>query len=111
MLDERNPSRLRVNMGYGRRVSYQLSLIFLVTQKVIRTARHGFGGEWRKSRGLRGLAGSGQFSGTVEMCGKISGLVQIRESTVVSFSPGEKKSQKIRRSRGRKLDDTPSRRQ
>ncbi len=34
-----------------------------------------------------------------------------RESTVVSFSPGEKKSQMTRRSRGRKLEDTPSMRQ
>ena len=34
-----------------------------------------------------------------------------RESAVVSFSPGVKKSQMTRRSWGRKLEDTPSRRQ
>ena len=74
MVGERNPSRLRVNPSALLRASirddsrngYQLSIIFVVTQKVIRTGRGGFERKWRKFRGLRELAGLRRFDETVE---------------------------------------------
>ena len=62
--------RVEPNMKHFTMVSYHLSIVFVVTQKVIRTGRDGFEGEWRKSRGLRELAGLRRFGETVEMCGK-----------------------------------------
>ena len=50
---------------------YQLSIDILFTEYTIRTARCGFEGEWRKSRGLRELGGLRRFGETVEMCGKV----------------------------------------
>lgn len=53
------------------RLSYWLSIVLLFTQKVIRTGRGGWEGEWRKWRGLRELAGLRRFGEAVEMCGKV----------------------------------------
>jgi hypothetical protein len=50
---------------------YQLSIVILFTEWMIRTGRGGFEGEWRKSRGLKELAGLRRLGETVEMCGKV----------------------------------------
>lgn len=69
---EGSPSDLLgASMEHGSRVSYWLSIVFLFTQKLIRTGRRGWEGEWRKSRGLRELAGLEPVGETVEICGQI----------------------------------------
>ena len=68
---EGSPSDLLgASMEHGSRVSYWLSTAFLFTQKIIRTGRGGWEGEWRKSRSLRELAGLRRIGKAVEMCGK-----------------------------------------